>query len=443
MKKRRRSPTDAPRGMNAQVRDYFAVQGQRRKLFPWAMLVGTLAGGLAVAFRWALEAGDLLRDRLIAWAHHAPMWGWLLPLFLGPLGAGLAVGLVSRVAPEAAGSGVPHLKAILYWLRSMRWQAIVLVKFFGGIVGIGGGLALGREGPTVQMGGAVGAAVAHRLGMNPRQRQTLIAAGAGAGLAAAFNAPLAGVTFVLEELQRHFAPTLIGAAFVAAVTADVVTRSLTSQLPVFHVVPPPVPPLVALPVFLVLGLLAGVLGVAFNRGLLTTLAHFARLRRWPASLVGALVGAAVGVLGWWAPSALGGGQRLVEALLAGRIALLHIPLWFLLRFGMTMVSYGCGAPGGIFAPLLVLGALLGLAVGELAHLVFPGTITHPAAFAVVGMAAYFAAIVRAPLTGIVLISDGGPGDTISCGCQKSAASRPGCIAFLSAGNETRNTRRRR
>jgi CIC family chloride channel protein len=389
--------------MSAQVRDYLVVQGQRRKLFPRAMLVGVLAGGLAVAFRWALEGGDLLRQRLIAWGHHAPAWGWLLPLLGGALGAGLAVGLVSRLAPEAAGSGIPHLKAVLYWLRSMRWQTIVPVKFFGGVVGIGGGLALGREGPTVQMGGAMGAAVAHWLRVNPRERQTLIAAGAGAGLAAAFNAPLAGLIFVLEELQRHFAPTLIGAAFIAAVTADVVTRSLTSQLPVFHIAPPPVPPLAALPVFLGLGLLAGVLGVAFNRGVLITLEYFARLRRWPAGLVGAFVGAAVGVLGWWLPGALGGGQRLVESVLAGHITLLHIPLWFLLRFGMTMVSYGCGAPGGIFAPLLVLGALLGLAVGELAHLAAPSIIMHPEAFAVVGMAAYFAAIVRAPLTGIVLI----------------------------------------
>ena len=168
------------------------------------------------------------------------------------------------------------MKAVLYWFRSMRWQAIPLVKFVGGVVGIGSGLALGREGPTVQIGSAMGAAVAHWLRVSPRERQTLIAAGAGAGLAAAFNAPLAGLTFVLEELQRHFAPAVFGAAFVAAVTADVLTRSLTSQLPVFHVASAPTPPLVALPMFLGLGLLAGVLGVAFNRGLLKTLELFAR-----------------------------------------------------------------------------------------------------------------------------------------------------------------------
>jgi CIC family chloride channel protein len=391
------------RGLRAQVRDYFTLQSQRRKLFPHAVLVGLLAGGIAVAFRWALEGGDFLRNRLIVWAHQAPTWGWLLPMGVGALGAGLAVGLVHRVAPEAAGSGIPHVKAVLYWFRSMRWQAILLVKFIGGVVGIGSGLALGREGPTVQLGSALGAAVAHGLGVSPRERQTLIAAGAGAGLAAAFNAPLAGLAFVLEELQRHFAPAVFSAAFVAAVTADVLTRSLTSQLPVFHVATAPTPPLVVLPMFLGLGVLAGGLGVVFNRGLLTSLELFGRVRGWPASLNGFLVGAVVGLLGWFVPTALGGGQSLVDAVLMGHMPLAAIPGWFLLRFGLTMVSYGCGAPGGIFAPLLVLGGLLGLAVGQLAQLALPGAGVQPETFAVVGMAAYFAAIVRAPLTGIVLM----------------------------------------
>jgi CIC family chloride channel protein len=403
MAQRHRNLTARWQRLRIQMRDYFYIQGQRRKLFPRALLVGALAGGLAVAFRWALEGGELLRNWLIAWAHDASPWSWLVPPLAGALSAGLAVALVHRIAPEAAGSGIPHLKAVLYWFRSMRWQAILPVKFFGGLLGIGGGLALGREGPTVQMGGALGAAVAHWLQVSPRERQTLIAAGAGAGLAAAFNAPLAGLAFVLEELQRHFAPAVFGATFVAALTADVVTRSVTGQLPVFHVAPMPVLPLLALPVILVLGLLAGVLGVAFNRSLLHALTVFTRVRRWPASLHGVLVGAAVGLLGLCIPTALGSGQRLVEAVLQGQIRLLYIPGWFLLRFGLTMVSYGCGAPGGIFAPLLVLGALLGLAVGELAHLGLPGIVPSPAPFAVIGMAAYFAAIVRAPLTGIVLI----------------------------------------
>jgi CIC family chloride channel protein len=393
-----------------EVRDFLQTQERRRQVFPRAALVGLLAGAFAVAFRWALTGGEALRTRLIVWAHHYPTWGWLLPTCIGAVGAGIAVHLVARMAPETAGSGIPHLEAVLYRLRSMRWHRIIPVKFVGGAFAIAGGLTLGREGPTVQMGGAVGAAVAEWLHVTPRERQTLIAAGAGAGLAAAFNAPLAGLAFVLEEVQRDFSPMVFGASFIAAVTADVVTRSLTDQLPVFHIATYPVPPLLALPAFLVLGLLTGALGVAFNRGLLGTLEFFAglgswlsRMGAWPARLAGAFVGAVVGLIGWFVPHALGGGHVLVEAVLTGQVALSLIPLWFVLRFGLTMVSYGCGAPGGIFAPLLVLGALIGLGVGEITHLVLPDAVNHPETFAVVGMAAYFAAIVRAPLTGIVLI----------------------------------------
>src|SRR5919197_2133712 len=396
--------------LRAQQRDFLQTQEQRRKVFPCAILVGLLAGALAVAFRWAVAGGDTVRNGMVLWAHRYPAWGWLLPTLFGAAGAGLAVYLVHSLAPETAGSGIPHLKAILYRLRSMRWSRIIPVKFLGGAFAIGSGLALGREGPTVQMGGALGAAVSQWLHVTPRERQTLIAAGAGAGLAAAFNAPLAGLAFVLEEVQRDFSPMVFGASFIAAVTADVVTRSLTDQLPVFHIATYPVPPLLALPAFLVLGLLTGALGVAFNRGLLGTLEFFAglgswlsRMGAWPARLAGAFVGAVVGLIGWFVPHALGGGHVLVEAVLTGQVALSLIPLWFVLRFALTMVSYGCGAPGGIFAPLLVLGALIGLGVGEITHLVLPDAVNHPETFAVVGMAAYFAAIVRAPLTGIVLI----------------------------------------
>ncbi len=125
MAQHHRKPTARLQGLRAQVRDYFALQGQRRKLFPRALLVGLLAGGSAVAFRWALEGGDLLRNRLIIWAYHAPTWGWLLPMLVGALGAGLAVGLVHRVAPEAAGSGIPHVKGVLYWFRSIRTPGLV------------------------------------------------------------------------------------------------------------------------------------------------------------------------------------------------------------------------------------------------------------------------------------------------------------------------------
>jgi CIC family chloride channel protein len=389
--------------VRSEIQEYLYVSEQRRRLFPRAILAGALAGLVAIAFRAALAAGDAARNGLIHWAHHYPFLGWIFPVLFGATGAGLAVALVRRFAPEAAGSGIPHLEAVLRRHREMDGKRVLPVKFLGGVLAIGGGLALGREGPTVQMGAAVADIVAGRLGVTQRERRTLLAAGAGAGLAAAFNAPLAGLVFVLEEVQRDFRPIVFGTAFCAAAAADVVARFATGQLPVFAVPSYPTPPLTALPAFLVLGILTGLLGVWFNKTLLWTSDRFARIQKRVAWPTAAVVGAVVGLVGWFVPEALGDGHGLAETVMAGHIALAAIPLWFLLRFALTMNSYGCGTPGGIFSPMLVLGALVGLGVGDVAHRLVPGHVPQPELFAVVGMAAYFTAVVRAPLTGIVLI----------------------------------------
>lgn len=387
----------------SELADYLDVNQQRRRLFPRAALVGLLAGIVGVAFRAMLTGGEALREMLLDWSHGAPLIGWIVPVLFGIAGAVISVGLVRQFAPEASGSGIPHLEAVLHRFRVLNWRRVLPVKFVGGVAAIAGGMALGREGPTVQMGGAVGDAVSDWLKVSTRERLTLTAAGAGAGLAAAFNAPLSGLVFVLEEAQRDFRPIVFGAAFLAAATADIVARLTSGQVPVFSVPSYPVPPLTALPIFAILGVIAGFLGVVFNRSLLGTLNLFGRVSKRYSLLAAAAVGALVGIAGWFSPIAVGGGHDLAESVLAGHIALAIIPLWFVVRFGLTMASYGTGAPGGIFAPLLVLGALIGLAVGEIAHMIVPSVLPQPAIVAVVGMAAYFTAIVRAPLTGIVLI----------------------------------------
>lgn len=399
------APSGEPADVQArsEIQEYLQVSQQRRRLFPRAALVGLLAGLVAVAFRAVLAAADSLRNALIIWAHHFPLFGWLAPICFGAAGAFLSVFLVRRFAPEAAGSGIPHLEAVLHRYRELHRKRVLLVKFFGGALAIGGGLVLGREGPTVQMGGTVGAAVSGWLKAGTRERLTLIAAGAGAGLAAAFDAPLSGVIFVLEEVQKDFRQAVFGSTFIAAAVAAIVTRFASGQLPDFRVPSYPVPALAALPAFAALGLAAGLLGVAYNRSLIRTLDLFAKVPPKFALLAAALVGGIVGLVAWVAPAAVGGGHPLAETFLEGHAALAAIPLWFLLRFVLSMASYGTGAPGGIFAPLLVLGALLGLGVGEVTHLLFPHLVPIPAIFAVVGMAAYFTAIVRAPLTGVVLI----------------------------------------
>ncbi len=399
------SPEAAPstRAARRQMRDYLRSHEQRRRQLPRALLVGILAGLVAVGFQWALNGADHFREELLTRVRPLGMAGLLIMAAFSSVGVYLAIFLVRRFEPDASGSGIPHVKAVLSHLRSLRWSRLLPVKFFGGVSGIGAGLALGREGPTIQMGASIGQMVGSWFRSTPREKQTLIAAGSGAGLSAAFNAPLAGLVFVLEEVQKDFAPAVFTVTLIASVTADVVARSLYGHLPVFHVGTYPIPSLATLPFFFILGALAGIAAVGFNRGLVASLDLFARIRARPLWQISGVAGVTLAVVGWTWPGTLSGGHRIVEATLAGSLPLQMLVGFLLLRFFLTMGSYGTGAPGGIFAPLLVLGAALGMISGDLAATAFPEIIGHPKTFALVGMAALFAGVVRAPLTAIVLM----------------------------------------
>ncbi len=392
-----------PTEIRSEIQEYTAISQQRRRVLPRAALVGLCAGFTAALFRLVLAGGDAVRNALIDWAHHFPLLGWIFPVLFSTAGAVISLALVRYFAPETSGSGIPHLKGVLHRFRTMRWTRVLPTKFIAGTIALGGGLAMGREGPIVQMGGAVGDGIANWLKASPRERRTLIAAGAGAGLAAAFNAPLSGLTFVLEEVQRDFHPMVFAAAFIAAVVADIVARLIAGSDPVFVIPSYPAPPIAALPFFALLGCLSAPLGVLFNRGLIAALDAFSRFKGKRALIPAAVIGGLIGIISWFSPMAVGGGHTLSEMALAGKLTLAVLPMWFILRFVLTTTSYGTGTAGGIFAPLLVLGALLGLAVGQMVHQVAPGAVPEPAVFAVAGMGAFFTAIVRAPLTGILLI----------------------------------------
>jgi CIC family chloride channel protein len=332
------------------------------------------------------------------------------PLILA-LAAGLiaAVGTlaalqIGRLDQDAGGSGIPHMKAVLEGHSSMRWARLIGVKFTAAVAAIGSGLALGREGPTVQMGGATGIAVADLTGATGRERRALAAAGSGAGLAAAFNAPLAGVTFVLEELQRDFQPVVFGATLLSAAVATVVSRLVSGQVPAFSVPPIPAPPLATIPVFIGIGALCGLLGVVFNRGLLSASEIVGKVRSKSFILVSVGTGVLAGSVYLVSPSLLGGGHGLTETSLHGQVLMIPAIAFLLTRLVFVHFSYATGVPGGIFAPLLSLGALLGVIVFHGSSMVLvngPGV----AACVVAGMCGLFSGVVRAPLTGIILIAE--------------------------------------
>jgi chloride channel protein, CIC family len=380
-------------------------QGGLVSLALLSLLVGAAAGLLGAAFRLALEQADRFRDSALAWAHDKEVTGLLVIIGVSAAATGLAAWLVRRHAPEASGSGIPHVEAVLNGDLPPASFRLIPVKFFGGLLAIGTGLALGREGPSVQMG----ASLAHLLSVIFRRDwpdgKVLLAAGAGAGLATAFNAPIAGAVFVLEELVRRFDTRITITTLGASAGAIAVARVLLGEAPDFHVAALPYSSLGTGPIYLVLGLIAGFLGVAYNRTLLGTLAAAERLCRWPVELRAGLIGAAVGLLAWFAPNLVGGGDTITQRMLAGSEAGVMVAFVFILRFGLGALSYAAATPGGLFAPMLVLGSQTGLLCGTLGHYWSPEVAEHPTAFAIVGMAAFFTAVVRAPLTGIVLATE--------------------------------------
>lgn len=372
-----------------------------------AGVVGVLAGLLAVGFRWALVHAEGVRETLLAHIRSTPLGsvGWTVLPAIGLVVGSIVGWCTLRFAPSAGGSGIPHLKGVLLHLRQMRWASLLPVKFLGGVVGIGAGLSLGREGPTVQMGAAVGKMVADVLRVKQRAVPQLLSCGAGAGLAAAFNAPLAGFLFVIEELHRELSARTFAGALVAAIAADIVARALAGDMPSFAISGFPAIPLSALPIAALIGLGGGALGALFNRGLLKSSELALKNKAVPRWLHTGIACALCGVVAWWLPEAVGGGHSTAERLLSGKLAWSVGALCVLLgvKFLLTLTSYASGAPGGIFAPMLLLGALMGAVISHATQLLFPSLAPHATAFAILGMAAMFTGSVRAPLTGIVLI----------------------------------------
>ena len=383
-------------------------EGKQGSLFILALLaplVGAASGLLGAFFRLALDQADLFRDMLIARAHEVRLVGFLFVVAASAGAVAIAAWLVRRFSPPASGSGIPHVEAVLTGELPPAPAQLIPVKFFGGLLAIGAGLALGREGPSVQMGAAIADLIGRICRLSWSDRQVLLAAGAGAGLATAFNAPIAGAVFVLEELVRRFDARIAIVALGASAGAIAVARMLLGSAPDFDVEPLAYAGIQAWPFFVMLGSVDGLVATFYNRTLLGAIHAAERLGPWPVELKAGVIGAAVGVLAWFAPGLVGGGDQITQHVLAGEAAVATIPLAFLLRFGLGAVSYAVPIPGGLFAPMLVLGAQLGMLFGASCGLAFPEFDIDPEQFAVVGMAAFFAGVVQAPVTGIVLVTE--------------------------------------
>ena len=374
-----------------------------------AAVVGALAGLLGVAFDKAVDW--VQQQRLSGLAQVADYWilVWPLAFIISALLAVLGYYLVHRFAPEAGGSGIPEIEGALEELRPVRWWRVIPVKFIGGMGTLGAGMVLGREGPTVQLGGNVGRMVLDIFRMRGAEaRHSLLATGAAAGLSAAFNAPLAGILFIIEEMRPQFRYNLISikAVFIGVIMSSVVFQLFNGEGSVIAVGKLSSAPINTLWLYLVLGAIFGAVGVMFNALIFRTQDMFARLhggKMRKVLLMGGLLGGICGILGLIQPEAAGGGFGLIPIAAAGNYSVGMLMFIFITRVITTLLCFGSGAPGGIFAPMLALGTLFGTAFGLAGAHLFPAYGIEAGTFAIAGMGALFAATVRAPLTGIVLV----------------------------------------
>ena len=375
----------------------------RFKLIFEGALVGVIVGFVIVAYRLMLnlvvKGGEHFLDRV----HGNP--GLVAVYFLAILSLAYIVKKLMEYEPLIKGSGIPQVEGYLLNILHMNWLKVLVLKFIGGLMAIGAGLSLGREGPSIQLGAAVGTGVSQLFHRKKIEERFLVTGGASAGLAAAFNAPLAGVMFALEEVHKNFSPMVLASALVAAVTGDFISKNFFGMEPVLHFKELQSLPLQYYHFAVLLGVVMAFFGVFYNKMLLKSQDYYAKdtfIRKEHTIFVPFIM---AGALAMFYPQVLGGGHHLLAHLDYNGLAISALALLLLVKFVFTMFSYGSGAPGGIFLPLLVLGGVAGALYGNLLVLWFG----LPSAFVlnmiVYAMLAYFTAIVRAPITGIILISE--------------------------------------
>lgn len=369
-----------------------------------AAVAGVVIGFVGGAFRWLLTAADRLRFELVGWTQQLPGPGWLIPVATVAIGATLAA-LVVRWEPLADGSGIQHVEAVYRGQLPPPRIRLLPAKFIGGVLAIGSGLVLGREGPTVHMGAAIGAQAARRVRLSDNDIRMMQTALGGAGLAVAFNAPIGGTLFTLEEVTRSFRTRTVLATVFAAATAVGCARLVLGDHSEFAIAKIAEPEFRWLPLFVVFGLLTGVLGAIYNRVVLWFLDHVTALRGLPNLAKATVIGGVIGLVMAVEPAAVGGGDHLTQALLDGKhFALVVLGGYLLTRFLAGPLSYSAPVVAGLFAPMLAIGALWGTIFVGVVGLLTPwsvGELVVP--FAVVGMSGFFSASVRAPITGMVLV----------------------------------------
>ena len=379
---------------------YFLQEIARSKIILQAVMVGLISGLLVVFFKVSIsKLFEFIQNFISQFDLSHKLLIFPLITTLGGLISGV---LVFKFAPETKGSGIPFVKMVMARMGNITRIRTIVVKFFAGVAGIGTGLSLGREGPSVQLGAGAGALVGKIFKMKGTDQGKLIAAGAGSAIGATFNAPIAGTIFVLEELVNKFSASLLFPVLVATVTASSVARHFLGNNPSFTI------PYIThdlsfegISVCIILGIVAGFLGVAFAKIIYKNNEFFEKMDKIPNWLKPAIAGFGIGVIGIFIPYVLGSGNLSVDLLLQHKLALSVVVLVFAVKFFVTPFCFGSGAAGGIFLPMLMLGSFLGYIVASIFNMF--GFHVDVVVMAMIGMGAFLASVARTPITAVVMV----------------------------------------
>ncbi len=384
--------------MKEQISSTPVVKHSEGRILIISALIGLVAGSVNAAYRLALSYSEETAFNIYGWVAEHKIW---LPLTLLILAsAGYGIGVLCARFKLIGGSGIPQLKAQMLGYIKNTWFATLIAKFFGGCVSALGGLSLGREGPSIQLGACVAEGIANKVTKSQSERRIYMASGASAGLAAAFHAPLAGSMFVIEEIFGYISPMVLLSSIVSAVVADMVGMMVFGGAPVFHFDIVTNIPLEHYWILIMLGIVLGIAGSVYNTAMLKSQTLYRKIKNTKIRIMIPFVIA--GLLAMVFPVVLGGGHAALGELHSSTTLLMLI-LIFVVKFIFSMISFGSGAPGGIFFPLLVLGASTG---AIFAKCIIPVFGFDPLLFdniVILAMVGYFTAIVRAPITGVILI----------------------------------------
>ena len=383
------------------VRNIRQKQRFKYKLILEGIAVGSIVGLVIAMFRIMIVKADHARLMAVHLVKVKPIYAFVVLLVL-ILIAWILDKLI-RFEPDISGSGIPQIEGELKGLEDQNWRKVLIAKFAGCVLAIGGGLALGREGPSIQLGGMIGKGFARRKNALLTEERMLMSCGAGAGLAAAFGAPLAGVLFALEELHKNFSAEVLVSTMAASAVADYIAVNIIGLRPVFDFDVEHRIPLRLYWAVVLLGVILGILGVLYNK-LLDKMQDF--FDRFDSKFISIGIMLMISFLMMFIyPTVLGSGNDLVKVISDGKFTLIALAILLVAKLLFSTGSFGTGTPGGIFLPLLVIGAITGGLYSTFLSTAFGVEEYYIKGFVIIAMAGFFSAIVRAPITGVILITE--------------------------------------